>query len=296
MCGRGPPFLQFQQLDIEKPLADQGLMPGGHDILIASNVLHATRSLERTLQNVKFLLRQGGMLVLNEILEPQDFLTITFGLLDGWWLAQDGARRTADSPLLSPALWHAALEAEGFEESTCWSSDAGNVFSQGVLTAVSDGRYLDLAAKALPVPAKSGATPEAPSAAAAETERTTAQDVLAACASQGAEALRDTVLDYLRFEVAEVLHLRPARVKELRHSLGSLYFSELGMDSLTAMDLRNRLQQQLLLDVSVEMLLGGARIAGVIDLISEKLLFKRLVATARTSPGEASGEMETFTL
>ncbi|RQP22641.1 type I polyketide synthase [Piscinibacter terrae] len=291
--GPGRPFLQFQSLDIEKPLADQGLEPGGHDILIASNVLHATRSLERTLQNVKFLLRQGGMLLLNEVIEAQDFLSITFGLLDGWWLAEDRTRRLADSPLLDPSLWAATLDAEGFDGTSCWRSDAGEVCAQGVLTAVSDGRYLDLAAKAQAVQARRSAEAHA---SADKPQRTTAQDVLDASAGSAAETLGKTVLDYLSAELSEVLQLRPARMKELGSALGTLFLSELGMDSLTAMDLRNRLQRQLSLDVSVETLLGGARVHAVVDLICEKLLFKRLVATAESAPGDASADMETFTL
>jgi acyl transferase domain-containing protein/SAM-dependent methyltransferase len=290
----GRPFLKFQALDIEKPLAAQGLEPGGHDILIASNVLHATRSLERTLQNVKFLLRQGGLLVLNEAIESQDFLSITFGLLDGWWLAEDRARRMPDSPLLNPRLWFEALHAEGFDGTACWRSDAGEVWSQGVVTAVSDGRYLDLAAKAQAVAAPSRQAE--PAALQAAAQRTTAQDVLDASTGKAADALATTVLAYLSAELAEVLQLRPARMKELAGSLGTMFLSELGMDSLTAMDLRNRLQRQLALDVSVEVLLGGAKVQAVIELICEKLLFKRLVATADTAPGEASAEMETFTL
>ena len=35
------------------------------------------------------LLRRGGLLIANELTSKTDFLTLTFGLTDGWWLYDD---------------------------------------------------------------------------------------------------------------------------------------------------------------------------------------------------------------
>ena len=45
----------------------------------------------------------------------EDFATLTFGLLDGWWLSKDPERRLPNGPLLSPHAWRAALAAAGFD-------------------------------------------------------------------------------------------------------------------------------------------------------------------------------------
>ena len=88
---------------MRQALADraQGFEPGSFDAMFATNVLHATRNMGATLQRCKALLRAGGLLLANELCARTEFLTLTFGLTDGWWLYDDPARRIPGSPLLS---------------------------------------------------------------------------------------------------------------------------------------------------------------------------------------------------
>jgi hypothetical protein len=79
----------------------QGFEPGGCDAVFATNVLHATCNMAATLQQCKALLRTGGLLLVNELCARTDFLTLTFGLTDGWWLFDDAELRIPGSPLLS---------------------------------------------------------------------------------------------------------------------------------------------------------------------------------------------------
>ena len=79
----------------------QGYSIGEFDILFATNVLHATRSMGTTLQQCKALLRKGGLLLANELSAKTDFLTLTFGLTDGWWLFDDAKLRIPGSPIIS---------------------------------------------------------------------------------------------------------------------------------------------------------------------------------------------------
>ena len=52
---------------VEQSAAAQGIEVGGYDLVIATNVLHATKNIRRTLANAKATLRQGGLLLLNEL-------------------------------------------------------------------------------------------------------------------------------------------------------------------------------------------------------------------------------------
>ncbi len=79
----------------------QGFGIGHYDVLFATNVLHATREMGNTLQHCKALLRKGGLLIANELSTKTEFLTLTFGLTDGWWLYDDAERRIPGSPILS---------------------------------------------------------------------------------------------------------------------------------------------------------------------------------------------------
>lgn len=103
----------FKTLDIERSPAEQGFEPHSYDIIIANNVLHATRVLRNTLQNTRHLLKPGGWLVLAEMSDkgPVRFGTIMGGL-QGWWLGTDDGRKY--TPLICPEEWHAVLREAGF--------------------------------------------------------------------------------------------------------------------------------------------------------------------------------------
>jgi len=105
--------MTFKVLDIEKAPTDQGYEPHSYDIIIASNVLHATASLQTTLENARQLLKPGGYLLLLEItgLGPVRYHSIV-GSVPGWWLGVNDGRKY--SPLLTPGGWHSALRKAGF--------------------------------------------------------------------------------------------------------------------------------------------------------------------------------------
>ena len=89
--GPDNPYLTYGILDVEKPISGQGIDTDSYDLVIAANVLHATRDIRRTLRNVKAALRANGLLMLNEISNKSLFTHLTFGLLEGWWLFDDAA-------------------------------------------------------------------------------------------------------------------------------------------------------------------------------------------------------------
>ncbi|KAK9803997.1 hypothetical protein WJX72_011444 [[Myrmecia] bisecta] len=110
------PFAAFQLLDVERDVELQRCVPGSFDIVFATNVLHATRIMANTMQNCKSLLRKGGLLIANELTTKTDFLTLTFGLTDGWWLYDEAALRMPGAPLLSREGWKGLVVAQGFAD------------------------------------------------------------------------------------------------------------------------------------------------------------------------------------
>ncbi|WP_431825743.1 thioester reductase domain-containing protein [Burkholderia sp. F1] len=136
--GHGRDVLRYRLFDVERPVAGQALDAGGYDIVIATNVLHATQDIGVTLRNAKALLKTGGRLIVNELLDTHGFAHATFGLLPGWWRHRDSARRLPGSPLLSRDGWTRALREAGFavpDGGPAGPAPAG----QGVIVAVSDG-------------------------------------------------------------------------------------------------------------------------------------------------------------
>jgi acyl transferase domain-containing protein len=109
------PFVRYQLLDIEKdPVPQEGIGDQQFDIVIAVNVLHATRKLRETLAHVRRLLAPEGLLAIMEATRPMRWLDLTFGLTDGWWRFADEDLRPSH-PLLSGRQWRDLLSASGFE-------------------------------------------------------------------------------------------------------------------------------------------------------------------------------------
>ncbi len=107
-------FFNGRVLDLEQTPDAQGFTAESYDIVLGTNVLHATSRIGVSLGHVHRLLRSGGLLLLNEITRAGAFATMTFGLLDGWWAFQDADLRLPDAPVLSPAGWRQALTRAGF--------------------------------------------------------------------------------------------------------------------------------------------------------------------------------------
>ncbi|WP_044562066.1 SDR family NAD(P)-dependent oxidoreductase [Azospirillum sp. B4] len=113
-------FADFRVLDIERPPVAQGFEAGAYHVVVATNVLHATRRIDETLRHTGQLLAPGGALVLNEVTRASLFGTLTFGLLDGWWRFEDADARLPGAPLLDQTRWAAALDAAGFTPPACF--------------------------------------------------------------------------------------------------------------------------------------------------------------------------------
>jgi acyl transferase domain-containing protein/NADPH:quinone reductase-like Zn-dependent oxidoreductase len=105
-------IVEFKRLDIESSPEEQGFELGSYDLIIASNVIHATREISNTLRNVRSLLKKDGKFALIEITIPQVYIQFIFGVLPGWWLGAADGRE--NSPLLEIGSWHDRLSHSGF--------------------------------------------------------------------------------------------------------------------------------------------------------------------------------------
>ena len=149
---------------MEKPLAPQDIAADHYDVVIAANVLHATKDIRQSLRNAKATLRKGGILLLNEISSKSLFAHLSFGLLEGWWLYEDTLLRIPGSPALYPESWEKVLKEEGFYN-TCFPVRQHHHLGQQLIVAQSDGvvrqthRKKRTQSKALPLFVKNKTTP-----------------------------------------------------------------------------------------------------------------------------------------
>jgi NADPH:quinone reductase-like Zn-dependent oxidoreductase/SAM-dependent methyltransferase len=104
-------YIEFKTLDIEKDPVQQGFAKASYDVVVASNVLHATKDMDVTMSNVRTLLRPGGTLLLLEVTHNFVANNAVFGTLPGWWAFEDARE---DTPLLSKKEWNALLIKHSF--------------------------------------------------------------------------------------------------------------------------------------------------------------------------------------
>ena len=103
----------FKTFDIEKGVTAQGFTQGSYDLVIASNVLHATKELEETMSNTRQLLKPGGILVLLEVTNSEPLRNgLPMGGLTGWWVGANSGRPWG--PTLSLRQWDSLLRRTGF--------------------------------------------------------------------------------------------------------------------------------------------------------------------------------------
>lgn len=103
-------FIDYCIFDVSSE--DNKKLPKKYDIIIATNVIHATTDLRVSLKNIYDRLEEGGIFVLNEITSIQNFATVVFGLTDGWWLYND-SYRIENSPLVAGDNWKTLINDSG---------------------------------------------------------------------------------------------------------------------------------------------------------------------------------------
>jgi len=243
------PFLQFGLLNIAEDPLSQGYQPDRYDMVIAANVIHATADLRTTLRHIKSLLKTNGWLIFNEVTAPLEFGTMTFGLLEGWWMFEDRACRIPGTPLLSVPLWQKLLEAEGFRHTAYFglSGRNDNGSNQHILVAESDGivgeSLREEIDSALRSPDRDSVMVTAKTPAAVFTARDR----------------RATVQERIKECLAAVLELDPEEFEAERP------FSEFGVDSILALEIITQINDALSIQLRSTDLFNYATIAHLTD-------------------------------
>ncbi|KFZ17736.1 hypothetical protein V502_04427 [Pseudogymnoascus sp. VKM F-4520 (FW-2644)] len=102
------PFMKFRTHDIEKAPADD-LLNTQH-IIIASNAVHATHSLSKSVGNILKALRPDGFLMMLEMTGTLYWVDIIFGLFEGWWMFDDGRTHA----VTHESRWERELHGAGY--------------------------------------------------------------------------------------------------------------------------------------------------------------------------------------
>lgn len=141
-------FMKFRVHDIEKPPAEQDLFHSQH-VVIASNAVHATHSLTESAKNIHKFLRPDGFLMMLEMTETLYWVDMIFGILEGWWLFEDGRKHA----IAHESRWDRDLKASGFGHVDWTDGVSPELKVQRIFVALVSGPSLDrLPAASLPEP------------------------------------------------------------------------------------------------------------------------------------------------
>lgn len=268
--------IEYHKLDIELPPNQQGVPEGTFDLVIAANVLHATADLRTSLTHVRRLLREDGFMVALEGVRPEYFLDLVFGMTKGWWRFRDADLRP-DYPLISERQWVSLLSECEFDGAVGLPYPVADDLvreCQSVLIARGG-----VAASPNPASDRTAATfePHTPANLPQAPTANTARWIEAFHAGQG-QTQAGALEGYLREAVAAVLGHLPGEL-DLDQPV-----SNLGIDSLMAIQLKNRLEADLGLSVPMIAFLEGKSVRQLIDLALESR------DRASTTVGSATAE------
>ncbi|MFS8071799.1 MAG: methyltransferase, partial [Byssovorax sp.] len=109
----GIDFMRFGVLDISTDAATQGYEQSSYDVVLAFNVVHATRRLDESVGHIKDMLAPGGTALLLEASRLERWHTMIWGFEEGLWYFDDEDMR-AHSPMLPGAGWEDIFRRQGF--------------------------------------------------------------------------------------------------------------------------------------------------------------------------------------
>ncbi|MEM7014664.1 MAG: zinc-binding dehydrogenase, partial [Verrucomicrobiota bacterium] len=145
-------FVEYTTFDIEKDPEGQGIDPGGYDLILGTNVIHATSDLKNSLGNLTKCLAEDGVLMFLEVTRERASLNNLFGLLWGWWHYKDTELRPR-SALMHRDTWEDFLKELNYRDVDSFVSSP----------RVEDCQQAIFVAKApLPEPAAAEETEETP--------------------------------------------------------------------------------------------------------------------------------------
>ncbi|KAI1412962.1 hypothetical protein F5Y13DRAFT_199455 [Hypoxylon sp. FL1857] len=106
--------MEFKTFDLSSDSYEEdGLETETYDMIFLGFVLHVAPNLVETLHKLHKLLKPGGYLVFQELINPQSSCgNVGFGIFPGWWLSEESWRSAG--PLLNEPRWGELLTQTGF--------------------------------------------------------------------------------------------------------------------------------------------------------------------------------------
>ena len=104
----------YKPFDMQTDARQQGF-DSDFDVVIASNVIHATANIRETLKNIRRLMKPGGKLVLFEFVKPRLSWNMILGTFSDFWNGDsDPNFPRTEGPFLTRSIWNEVLPLTGY--------------------------------------------------------------------------------------------------------------------------------------------------------------------------------------
>lgn len=261
------PYLRTCIFNADHRVTEQGIDSASYDVVIATNVIHATQNVKRSLKHIKEALLTNGLFLLNELNDNVLFSHLTFGLLEGWWNYDDPELRIVGSPALSESSWQQVLAELGFAK-IVFAADKAHHLGQQLIMAESNGinEQANTSSKSQSAQPVFSAV-EVPMTKKTVIEKTVAESHLSSknVSSKPIMSIKpiakQQVMAFLRNIVASTIEIPPEKMET------SVSFERYGVDSLLVLSLINELRVHFT-DISSVLLFE----VNTLDLLSDYLM------------------------
>jgi acyl transferase domain-containing protein/SAM-dependent methyltransferase len=225
--------VRFATFDLDREIEDQGCVEAQFDLIISVNAVHASANLQASLARLKRLLAPGGMIALVESTTAFAWFDFTTGLIEGWRQHMDALRK--DGPLLGAGAWTEALRETGFVDASHFpgSGAPANILGQHLVLARKGGEQ---GSGAIASWSEATETMRAPAPAEPAPAASVVEDLAQATPVERIDVMRAFVRGHVRALLGLTEEGAPDRKARL---------TDLGFDSLMAVQLRNRLTRGL---------------------------------------------------
>ena len=204
---------------------------GRYDVVLAANSLHAAKDLRAALAGLFDVLQPGGSLVLIETTTGHAWHEVSTGLIEGWQHFSDQVRGSG-SPLISLGQWAEELAGCGFEHHFAAPSPHLPTHRLGLHVLIA---HKPLQASSIPEPGPEPGAAALDRVASPPGAEAVAASLIGEIASASPKQRINLAVEAVTAAVAQVLGRATPPMKDDR-------LMELGLDSLMAIELRNRLQ------------------------------------------------------
>jgi SAM-dependent methyltransferase len=217
-----------------------------YDVVLIANALHAAKDLQVSLARVARVLQPGGTLVLVETTLSHAWHDVSTGLIEGWQHFADDSRD--DTPLVSVHQWQDQCGKAGLANFTSFPLPEMPTHAMGLHVLIAQKPLLSSLPKVAALPVDQAAQTSITALPALSSSITdfdltdpqpikplTSNEVAQAIAAASARQRLALIVEHTTAAVAHTLGRSTSPQPDAR-------LMDLGLDSLMAIELRNRLQ------------------------------------------------------